>query len=352
MVAPCSIVTLPSMLSQTIVIPDGLGLLDIRGQGETALLVQGKPFYFAWCAYDGTLADYLMRFTSDDDARTLLDFRNALTDLPINCPSSVLFSKSLAPLLRTLASGTYTLTVQQTEKHRLEFIDFNWTTPSADPLWVYLEGTTLIVPTQPDAALSPSRVDHFRNLIASGFTPIAITLTTSCSPYEFIIDGHHKLAAYLQSGRPFTRLVITRHSSPYINIDDARAYFPHGHSALTFLENSLPVLNQIRIDMGYDIATVMDCALRYACNTKEAVYWSIYSELATAFPGAPQTLFSQVQERAHEFALALPSIAKRHTTGAITFNDAQALLASRFPDFPASSRDQALQQAIQKKHPD
>ncbi|MCL2482203.1 MAG: hypothetical protein FWF43_02065 [Propionibacteriaceae bacterium] len=83
----------------------------------------------------------------------------------------------------------------------------------------------VIAPTQPPSALDPSTIASFRDAILAGKRPAAIVAAhsaqrhpyTSQDPHRsvtgFILDGHHKMAAYTSLGLPY-RLVLICDRTP------------------------------------------------------------------------------------------------------------------------------------------
>jgi hypothetical protein len=86
-----------------------------------------------------------------------------------------------------------------------------------------------LVLTQPVGSLDGARVAFFQDEIRAGRRPVVLTASAEGAWCEFVIDGHHKLAAYeRQRVRPAV-LGIVRWQAPEIGPAEGLAYLPRGH---------------------------------------------------------------------------------------------------------------------------
>ena len=56
-----------------------------------------------------------------------------------------------------------------------------------------------------------------------------LTVSADSAWSEFVIDGHHKLAAYEREGVPPSILGITRWQAPGISLNEGLQFLPPGH---------------------------------------------------------------------------------------------------------------------------
>ncbi len=196
---------------------DGKGLIEVRGEEETVLLIEGKPVALNWDDCAGSIGQYLV-FTGHtrgrDYARHLAEFVEGEVDAvrPLAEP--------IGPLLALFAPGIYCLAY----------------TPSAAVGWVvsleypggpgadrelvnYYPADRNLVWTQTLLSLDQERVEYFRERIRAGRRPTVLTASAEGAYCEFVIDGHHKLAAYNRERVQPAVLGISRWEAPEIRPD-------------------------------------------------------------------------------------------------------------------------------------
>jgi hypothetical protein len=90
-----------------------------------------------------------------------------------------------------------------------------------------------LVCTQTRESLDETRVAYFREQIRAGRCPVVLTASVEGAWCEFVIDGHHKLAAYDRAGVKPTILGIVRWEAPGISLDEGLGYLPRGHPGVS-----------------------------------------------------------------------------------------------------------------------
>lgn len=101
--------------------------------------------------------------------------------------------------------------------------------------------------TQPYSIISHERVSFYKNLIKSGGKPKVLTIANNNSHnnVEFILDGHHKILAYLYVGIPCEFITITKISPEdeytKINLFNEYAYLLDNTLKNNIIENN-PIL--------------------------------------------------------------------------------------------------------------
>jgi uncharacterized protein (TIGR02996 family) len=214
------------------VVSDGSGLIDVRGEGEdTVLLVEGRPIALNWDDCEGSVGQYLV-FTGhtrgSDYARQLTDFVSG--EREVGQP----FAEPLWPLLSTFANGTYWLaytpsTIGESfdvEGHPIP------STPDLRLLQYYPAADHILIGTQPRESLDEQRIGFYREQIKAEHRPIVLTVGAEGAWCDFVIDGHHKLEAYVREEVKPSILSIIRWDAPAISLDEGIGYLPRGHAGL------------------------------------------------------------------------------------------------------------------------
>ncbi len=193
----------------------GAGRIEVRGDGSACgLFLDGKPFVFNFHDYAGSVGQELYYFAPLVDTDRPSGLSEVTVDLPHEDSS---LSLIILPLLRQFPSGVYTLTLAPcmdtdsfVEYHLADYQrDWAYTTSGFYPF-----GEKTLVATQPDKTLDDAHIAHFWYAIEDGERPFAVTATTDDALCEFVLDGHHKLRAYVHARVKPWRLCISRASTP------------------------------------------------------------------------------------------------------------------------------------------
>jgi hypothetical protein len=99
----------------------------------------------------------------------------------------------LEPFTRLLASGRYVVTATMPSWGETAIVDLSG---SAVASWYWPSDGAAIVTTGPWPPPDRETVDRYRRLIATGVRPAAITICANGADARYLLDGHHKLAAY------------------------------------------------------------------------------------------------------------------------------------------------------------
>jgi hypothetical protein len=213
-------------------VADGKGLIEVRGGGsETALLVEGKPVAFNWDDCAGSVGQYLV-FTGHtrgaDCARQLAAFVEG--EIDGNQP----LADQIGPLLAVFASGAYYLSyTPSTVVKGVTTFDCSAQSVASRELFNYYPDLRNLVCTQTRESLHGHRVEYFREQIRAAQRPIILTASAEMAWCEFVIDGHHKLAAYDRERVKPTILCITRWEAPEISLNEGLSYLPRGHPGVS-----------------------------------------------------------------------------------------------------------------------
>lgn len=127
----------------------------------------------------------------------------AAPGLSVRTPPPV---EPLRPLLRLLAPGRYTIAISSPGWRELPVLD---PAPGATRGWYWpAQGDALIV-TAPWPPRDTGTVDRYLARIAAGDRPAAVTVRSPGGGPRYLLDGHHKLAAYRRAGMRPLLLEIT-----------------------------------------------------------------------------------------------------------------------------------------------
>jgi uncharacterized protein (TIGR02996 family) len=208
---------------------DGKSLIEVRGgEQETALLIEGKPVALNWDDCQGSVGQYLV-FTGHtrgaDYAQLLAEFVEGGAD------GGRPLADQIGPLLAVFSPGAYCLGyTPSTAVESVTTLEYSArSSASRELVQYYPSNQRHLVCTQTYQSLDDKRVTFFREQIRAGRRPIVLTASTEGAWCEFVIDGHHKLAAYdLERKRP-TILGIVRWQAPGISLNEGLGWLPRGH---------------------------------------------------------------------------------------------------------------------------
>jgi hypothetical protein len=185
---------------ETVEIHDGLGIFEIkggldaqgRGRFESCLFFEGRPIVLSFSDCQGSIGQYLVE--SDDPeyqkaARQLI----SLQDLELGTDHSL--GAQLQPLLKLFSSGTYKIVYHWLEDQEWCVGDLPRTEKPIESS--YYPSITVLVRTVANMELDVLRVLWWRDEIASGKRPPIVTVEQARAGCSFIIDGHHRLEAYI-----------------------------------------------------------------------------------------------------------------------------------------------------------
>ncbi|RYD60724.1 MAG: hypothetical protein EOP84_36620, partial [Verrucomicrobiaceae bacterium] len=199
--------------------------MDVRGSDfDAVLLLGGRPLLYHWSDCRGSVAQSLVYGTAATNQRNADPLK--LLETTISTESSLL--SCIAPIIPALAPGEYSLNYfAAPQLYDVVEFDEHWDA-NRDAIGYY-PGCGSFVTTEPKSALSEERVSFFEQKIRDGERPVLLTVSVKEGWSDFVIDGHHKLAAYTRSRIPAHYLNIQRNNAPRISQREATAYIPLGH---------------------------------------------------------------------------------------------------------------------------
>jgi uncharacterized protein (TIGR02996 family) len=209
----------------------GKGLLEVRGQDETVLLVEGRPVALNWHDCCGSVGQYLVHTghtCGSDYVRQLGKF------VAGNVEESRPLADQLEPLLALFAPGTYCLTyTPSTVVESIAVHEYSDQSSANRGLWGYYPAEDRhLICTQTRESLNEDRVAFYRRRIRAQQRPIVLTTSAEGAWCEFVIDGHHKLKAYNEQRVKPTILDIVRWNAPAISLKEGIELLPRRHRGI------------------------------------------------------------------------------------------------------------------------
>lgn len=191
-------------MMERIQINNGTGLVDIRGRKEhAAFYLKGALMTFAIEIDYNTLMNY---FAGNPVGRNFLyeDWYNEVKPFLEGKPSNKKMVKLFEPVLQQLSNGAYELSLEKYEnKHQIiysEGKEVNSQYAGCEPFALFAtQGST-----------NSKVIEKYEELIKKGAKPKVIILKIKEGRINFILDGHHKAQAYINTGMPIEVLEIRK----------------------------------------------------------------------------------------------------------------------------------------------
>ncbi|WP_335645123.1 hypothetical protein [Amycolatopsis albispora] len=218
---------------EEVTVVGGEGVVDIRGSVtehgyvESMLYLGGAVALLDSSAYEGSIGRLIARAPEPPVRPEVADrLRIALATGQIRRP----LTETLAPLTALLADGRYQLSGPE-PLFTAGPDERDWYVVSVapdEPQWLYEDhDDRYLVPTDGWPPADEPRVAYYRTAIRAGYRPTAVLLHVAGKQrYSgFILDGHHKVAAYLAE-RVVPQVVrISRLDAPAITATEVRGAF-------------------------------------------------------------------------------------------------------------------------------
>lgn len=209
---------------EDVCVDSGSSRIEIRGgEFDAVLLIEGKPLLYHWCDCQGSIAQYLIFLNSSKQALEHFRFHTESGFV-----RGVSLESRLAHLLPLLAPGEYQLGYIMSSE-RCQTIEFEEDINNRKRSIFYYPGGECLIETQSHTELSEERVGHYFGLIQEGHRPCIVTISATEGVNDYVIDGHHKLAAYKRAQVPIHYFQIQKKYPPKISMTEANAYVPHSH---------------------------------------------------------------------------------------------------------------------------
>lgn len=212
---------------------DGLGIIEVTGdEGASLLLLGGRPVLMEGNDGLGSVGWLAARATGPDapgtaEVKALTQWL-AAPELAVDPGTGHVRPpdpERLRPLLRLLAPGRYAMTAARAP-HLLRLVHPR---PGHVESW-YPDEELALLTTDRWPPSDTAAVHGYLRRIRAGARPALVALRpTEDSIAAYLLDGHHKLAAYREAGIRPLLLTLTRTGSAPFRVrdcDSARAAFP------------------------------------------------------------------------------------------------------------------------------
>ncbi|WP_280433236.1 hypothetical protein [Nocardia brasiliensis] len=228
------------MTIEVVDVADGAGVIDVRGHcgshgqyGQSLLYLGGKAAGLDIADFAGSIGRLFVRAPERAPRPEELQ---AMRDLTTEGYSTGSLAETLAPLLMLMADGRYELRSPEPVTNRIVegfqawYSSTKWgiSRPKPDePSGIYpLEDW--LTPTEAWPPTDTGTVERYRAAIRQGARPVIIALRAGAENVwsGFVLDGHHKLAAYHAEELAPTVLRIARVDAPPITAEEVRNHFP------------------------------------------------------------------------------------------------------------------------------
>ena len=199
----------------------GAGVVDLRGGAASVLYLNGEPAALDGDDCAGSIGRLWARAKVTPPRPEALVALGELTTVGYTANG---LAADLRPVLDLLADGDYELSGPEPITADRWFVAEE--APGVFGADYPLE-LDYLVPTQAWPVADWGTVARYRKLIAHGHRPVVLALRADDSPYSgFVLDGHHKLAAYLQLREPPVLVRIARVDAPRVTAAEVREHFP------------------------------------------------------------------------------------------------------------------------------
>ena len=199
----------------------GMGRIEVRGDDfDAVLLIDGQPILMHWHDCSGSIMQYLLAMEPTPDLNNGLSEMHHF--LNYGWHESMPIEPQILPILKLFANGTYTLMVEDARDIYFDDLDI----PSeyhTYPCWAGTLFTTLAT-----SKLNQDAVELHSERISAGHRPCVIATARFDMETEifcrYVIDGHHKLAAYQKLGIIPRLCTIVHQAPPKILASKGREY--------------------------------------------------------------------------------------------------------------------------------
>ncbi|MBK9376522.1 MAG: hypothetical protein IPN03_23095 [Holophagales bacterium] len=224
-------------MSEEITVHATTGTVEVKGADFDSLLRIGSTLVaYQWRDLEGSVAQYLIQRASAEPLLDVLAFRHSVETWPTSGTS---LSGHFSQVVSLLAPGRYRLAVSDAWQD-VEYVALDPTDCGERAFKHFYAGCGALVATQSSTTIRASLVRDYVNQIEAGHRPLVITIAAFEGWSEFILDGHHKVLAYLQLRLPIPRLSIVRLGAPVLRTE-ALSAVPLFHPLRCHLEENKDV---------------------------------------------------------------------------------------------------------------
>jgi hypothetical protein len=190
-------------------ITDGQGIIDIFCDGFASCLVVKKALAVNWPDCGGSIAEYYAISAHSVEERNY--YTQSINESMIH-GSDEEQMEIVKNFLGLFSNGNYKITKSLAECNQIEFMQSDGVYGRFEPMhrndlarWFYPDWELQFghnICTITNDKINPERVDFYCDLIKKGIRPSILTISVSSnithSDNAFVLDGHHKIEAYLK----------------------------------------------------------------------------------------------------------------------------------------------------------
>lgn len=202
---------------------NGKGILELRGgELEIGLWVGGAPLIFDAADCDGSIGRFTLLL--DGEPRPEMDAQIA-RDAAQGFSASKSLADAVRPLLDLMPNGDYNLSVQTLRygagNSQVTDWDAHQKFSRGRRAWIYPD-TVVLIFTHPYDSLDDETILNYADAIERGQQPTAIVWAPRGQTTQFVLDGHHKFAAYWLLKRDTPMLLIESKPTQPTSLAQAR----------------------------------------------------------------------------------------------------------------------------------
>jgi hypothetical protein len=171
---------------------DGMGIFDMKGDGENILYYNQQPFAVEWFNNQGSIEKYLARANKSTQINRQLESMRFFAEEGI--PDYVELNSAIYPLIALCTNGTYELFYPfEDTSFGLDLIEDD------ENIKLFYPTSMTLICLQKKEDLQEERINYFEERIAKGKRPVIFVFGFYEAGDKYIIDGHHKAIAYFRA---------------------------------------------------------------------------------------------------------------------------------------------------------
>lgn len=202
-------------------ISNGQHIIDIIFNNFASCLVVKKAIAVNWPDCAGSIGEYYAVSGHTAEERS---FYTRHINHALSTGSDAEQLESIRDFLHLFADGTYSVTKYSADSNTIEFVTSNPTAYHAysqdhiPPSWLYPHEpgkTDYLFFSITNEKIDNDRVEYYCELIRRGGKPTVLTfesfhMASFGSSWKYVLDGHHKIKAYVRLGVPIPFISITK----------------------------------------------------------------------------------------------------------------------------------------------
>lgn len=202
-------------------ISNGQHIIDIIFNNFASCLVVKKVIAVNWPDCAGSIGEYYAVSGYAAEERSLYTYH---INHALSTGSDDEQLESIRDFLQLFADGTYSVIKYSADSNTIEFVTshptayYTYSQDQIPPSWLYPsepEKTDYLFFSITNEKINNDRVEYYCELIRQGGKPTVLTfesfhMTSFGSSWKYVLDGHHKIRAYVRLGVPIPFINITK----------------------------------------------------------------------------------------------------------------------------------------------